>query len=214
MDHMLNANHVQEVRKYVTFFEQKRRESVKEIHTSFGQFQERKIKDDILSRAEVESLMNELRDEIKTTLDTELQTIVYMSGVYIKILMSQAESNNLQLQADISFIENEQAIEEMRNLGNFDRDVTKKTQGGRLPTLQASLANDSNASIKVKELTEENQGLKRKIVELQGKITEFIEEGNKYKSISENLIARAEGMHDIEVKEVSQALEETKVKNT
>ena len=215
METSLNPTHLQEVQKFVRFFEQKRRESRNEVQTSFSQFQSSKIKDDILSRTEVESLISDLRDEIKITIDTELQTIVYMSGVYIKILMSQAESHNLQLQGDISFIENEKAIEEMKNLGNFlDREIGKKTQGGRLPTLQAGIHTEMAAQGKLKEITEERDVLRRRVQEQQGKITELLDDLNRYRAVSENLLAKSENMHESEVKEVSQALEETKVRCT
>ena len=212
MEYALNSAHVQEVKKYVNFFEQKRRESLSEINTSFQQFFANKIKDEILSKAEVETLINDLHQEIKTTIDSELQNIVYMSGVYIKILMSQAESSNLVLQGDVSFIENEKAIEEMKNLGNFERDLIKKTQGGRLPSLQAGIITEQSMAVKLKEITDERDSLKRKNLELQANITELLEEIHKNRAVSESLTARNENNYEIEVKEVSQALEETKVR--
>ena len=212
MEYALNSAHVQEVKKYVNFFEQKRRESLSEINTSFQQFFANKIKDEILSKAEVETLINDLHQEIKTTIDSELQNIVYMSGVYIKILMSQAESSNLVLQGDVSFIENEKAIEEMKNLGNFERDLIKKTQGGRLPSLQAGIITEQSMAVKLKEITDERDSLKRKNLELQANITELLEEIHKSRAVSESLTARNENNYEIEVKEVSQALEETKVR--
>ena len=212
MEYALNSAHVQEVKIYVNFFEQKRRESLSEINTSFQQFFANKIKDEILSKAEVETLINDLHQEIKTTIDSELQNIVYMSGVYIKILMSQAESSNLVLQGDVSFIENEKAIEEMKNLGNFERELIKKTQGGRLPSLQAGIITEQSMAVKLKEITDERDSLKRKNLELQANITELLEEIHKNRAVSESLTARNENNYEIEVKEVSQALEETKVR--
>ena len=212
MEYALNSAHVQEVKKYVNFFEQKRRESLSEINTSFQQFFANKIKDEILSKAEVETLINDLHQEIKTTIDSELQNIVYMSGVYIKILMSQAESSNLVLQGDVSFIENEKAIEEMKNLGNFERELIKKTQGGRLPSLQAGIITEQSMAVKLKEITDERDSLKRKNLESQANITELLEEIHKNRAVSESLTARNENNYEIEVKEVSQALEETKVR--
>lgn len=199
MDCVLNQPHQQEVYKFLTFFEQKRKESLNEVHTSFSQFSSR-IKEEIFSRSEVESLINELRDEVKMTLDVELQTIVYMSGVYVKILMSQAETYNFHLQGDVSFIENEKAIEEMRKIGTGEREVSKKTGGGRLPTLQGG------DQARVKELVEEREGLKKKVLDLQGKISEMVEEIEKLRS------GDWKKQGEIEVKEVNQVLEETKVR--
>lgn len=205
MEYPLNSTHLQEVQKFVNFFEAKRKESIFYINSSFQQCLEKKINDDILSKSEVETLINDLRDEIKLTVDLELQNIVYMSGVYVKILMSQAESNNIILQADTSFIENEKAIEEMKNLGNYERDLNKKSQGGRLPTLQAGIALDNNLAARVKELAEEKEVMRKQIIDQRNKITEILEELNKHKGI------KSESNYETEVKEVSQALEETKV---
>lgn len=211
MDYVLNAGHLQEVRKFVTFFEAKRKESINEIQTAFAQCLKSNAKDEILSWSEVENIIKDLKDEVRITVDSELQNIVYMSGVYVKILMSQAESHSLHLQGDISFIENEKAIEEMRNIGNVEKELTKKTTGARLPTLNAGLVNEQNAMGKVKELTEERDLLKRKNLDQQTRIMELIEEINKLRNESGHVLIKSESIHENEVKEVSQALEETKV---
>ena len=210
MEHILSQSHILEVRKYMSFFEHKRKESLNEIQTAFSQCLKKSSTDEILSWAEVESLILGLKDEIRITMDSELQNIVYMSGVYIKILMSQAETQGLQLQADISFIENEKAIEEMRNIGSLERDLTKKTQGARLPTLQAGAINEQNSSLKVRELSDERDSLKKKILEQQATITQLLEELNRFKANNESAL-KTESLYESEVKEVSQALEETKV---
>ena len=205
MDYPLNTNHLEEVRKYLNYFENKRKESSKEVEILFTQFISEKIKDDILSRAEVEGLISELRDEVKISLDSELSTIVSMSGVYMKILMLQAEAKNFFLQGDVSFIENEKAIEEMKNL-SFEKEFTRKNQAGKLPTMQSSIASDLNTVSKIKELTEERDALKKKLMETQHKLSSVTDDMNKYKNLCENTEKVA--AHESEIKE---ALEETKV---
>ena len=91
----------------------------------------------------------------------------------------------------------------MKNIGVV-HDQPKKLLG-RLPTLNANIANEQLASNKVKDLAEELNTYKRKNREQQLEITSLIEELNRLKSSSETV-------HYEEVKEVNQALEETKVK--
>ena len=203
MEYVLNPSHHQEVRRYMDFFAQKRKETLNEIEAAFNQTLKKTNPDEILSWTEVENLIKDLKSELRSTVDSELQNVVYMSGVYIKILMSQAETSNLTLQGDLSFIENEKAIEEMKNIGVVP-DQPKKL-GGRLPTLNANLANEQLASNKLKDLTEELNIYKRKNRDQQLEITSLIDEVNRLKTSSETV-------HYEEVKEVNQVLEETKVK--
>ena len=111
MEYVLNPSHLQEVRRYIDFFELKRKETLNEIEAAFNQTLKKTSQDEILSWTEVENLIKDLKSELRSTVDSELQNVVYMSGVYIKILMSQAETSSLTLQGDLSFIENEKAIE-------------------------------------------------------------------------------------------------------
>ena len=184
------------------YFALKRKETLSEIQAAFTQVLKSSSKDEILSWSEVESFINDLKSEVQHTVDSELQNVVYMSGVYIKILMCQAESSNIQLQGDLSFIENEKAIEEMKNLGKVP-DQPKKLSG-RLPTLTANLASDHQLATKQKELTEERDQLKRKVNEQQVKIMELLETLNEFKK---NSVQTGQD----EVREVGRELEETKV---
>jgi hypothetical protein len=203
MEYILSQGHLQEMRRYMDFFAQKRKETLNEIEAAFNQTLKKSSKDEILSWSEVESLISDLKSELKSTVDSELQNVVYMSGVYIKILMSQAEASNLNLQGDLSFIENEKAIEEMKNIGKAPE--APKKLGARLPTLNANTANEQLASARLKEVTDELNASKKKNKEQQVEITALLEELSKFRSHNEGLE---------EVKEVSQALEETKVKVT
>lgn len=205
MEYTLSPGHTQEVKRFMDFFVIKRKETINEIQAAFAQVLRSNAKDEILSWNEVETLINDLKSEVQHTVDSELQNVVYMSGVYVKILMSQAESSNLQLQGDLSFIENEKAIEEMKNLGVIPDQSKKLT--GRLPTLTASFTSEQQTMSKLKELTEERDKLKKKTNEQQSKIMELLEELNKYK----NSIEQA---GNEEVKEVGKVLEETKVTST
>jgi hypothetical protein len=179
MDYTLSPSHTQEVKKFVDYFELKRKETLSEIQAAFTQVLKSSSKDEILSWSEVETFINDLKSEVQHTVDSELQNVVYMSGVYIKILMCQAESSNIQLQGDLSFIENEKAIEEMKNLGKVP-DQPKKLSG-RLPTLTANFASDQQLASKQKELTEERDLLRRKVNEQQVKIIELQDQLSEYK---------------------------------
>lgn len=202
MDYTLSPSHTQEVKKFVDYFELKRKETLSEIQAAFTQVLKSSSKDEILSWSEVETFINDLKSEVQHTVDSELQNVVYMSGVYIKILMCQAESSNIQLQGDLSFIENEKAIEEMKNLGKVP-DQPKKLSG-RLPTLTANFASDQQLASKQKELTEERDLLRRKVNEQQVKIIELQDQLSEYKR---NLVRSEKD----EVNEVGRELEETKV---
>ncbi|CAG9329796.1 LZTFL1 [Blepharisma stoltei] len=218
MEGILSPDHQVEVKKYLDFFALKRRENLKEIDTSAKQFIAKNLNEDaLLQKNEVEAFMDNFVREVSSTIEAELQNIAHMSGVYIKILMNQAQTHNLTLQADTSFIENLHAIEEMRNIERSQKalDLNKRTQGARLPTLQTSFNNDPLLVKQLNELKEENNTLKNRMKQMQTQISQILDEKMELRNAVESLTAQLEnGPRHEEPQHDTQAihmLEETKL---
>lgn len=165
MESALNSEHQGELQKYLQFFKLKRGEAVSEANVAIQQCKDSNLRDEIYSKEDVEQAVDALGEEMKNTLESELQNIVRMSGVYISSLMSQGEKSGLEMKGDVSFLEDHKALEEMKRIETGQKaaplqplDKPVKTQGARLPTLQAGFNNDPAI---VSELNDTKQEVKK-----------------------------------------------------
>jgi hypothetical protein len=88
MDSILKPEHQNELQKYLQFFKLKRDESLREATIAVDQCKESTLRDEVYAKQDVEAAINALGDEMKRTLESELQNIIRMSGVYISSLMT------------------------------------------------------------------------------------------------------------------------------
>ena len=79
------------------------------------------------------------------TVRQELETFYRMSGVFIQMLMFEAEQQNTTLRADVNYMENYKALEEIKDfeglsLKTADFSLKKKnTVGSKLPTIGSAM---------------------------------------------------------------------------
>jgi len=86
----------------------------------------------------VEDMENEMRETFKS----ELEMFYRMSGVMIQMIMFDAEKQNSTIKADVGYMENYKALNEMKEFEslvmNQDFTLTKKpAMSSKLPTLGA-----------------------------------------------------------------------------
>ena len=89
-----------------------------------------------------------------------------MSGVFIQMLMFEAEQQNTTLRADVKYMENYKALEEIKNFehlslsGGADFSLTRKKAPGTsmLPPVMFKNAHDSSET---QELKAENERVKK-----------------------------------------------------
>lgn len=225
MEESLTQEHQTEIKKYLDFFGHKRQEVLKEIDISVKQFKDR-LNDDVYSKAEVESVISNFHNETKNTVTSELENIVHMTGVYVKILMLQGQRNQLYLSGDTGFLENQRAIEEIRGIEVAQKagDVAKRgAHAGRLPTLSAGFNNDPAIIARLKETEENNARLSKKLQEIRSQCVILTEEKNKLADLNSGFEFRIEELskqvqaisfeeaEEAHVKEISQELYEAKV---
>lgn len=82
---------------------------------------------------------------MRTTFKAELETFYRMSGVMIQMIMFDAEKQNSIIKADVGYMENYKALQEMKDFEelvmNQDFTLTKKVTslGAKLPMLGAQV---------------------------------------------------------------------------
>ncbi len=62
----------------------------------------------------MENAFERLRSEMETTVRQELEMFYRMSGIFIQMLLHDAEQQNSTLRADVNFMENYKALEDIK----------------------------------------------------------------------------------------------------
>ncbi len=63
----------------------------------------------------MENTFENLKSEMETTVRQELEMFYRMSGVFIQMLMHDAENQNSTLRADVNYMENYKALEDIKD---------------------------------------------------------------------------------------------------
>lgn len=64
----------------------------------------------LFSKQEMEQVLDDMEGEMRTTFRDELEIFYRMSGVFIQMLMYDAEKQNSMIRADVNFMENYKAL--------------------------------------------------------------------------------------------------------
>ena len=113
-------------------------------------------------------VLQDMEEEMRSTFKGELEIFYRMSGVMIQMIMYEAEKQNSTVRADVGFMENYKALQEMKDFENLemqsDFSLTKKgAMGGKLPTL--------GAPVKVEKVIVQDEETQKKNAMLQGLVT-------------------------------------------
>ena len=69
----------------------------------------------LFSKQEMEQVLNDMENEMRTTFTDELEVFYRMSGVFIQNVMFDAEKQNSTIRADVNFMENYRALSDMKD---------------------------------------------------------------------------------------------------
>ena len=62
----------------------------------------------------MERLLDDMEDEMRTTFRSELEIFYRMSGVFVQLLMLDAEKQKATVKGEVTFMENYKALQEMK----------------------------------------------------------------------------------------------------
>ena len=105
----------------------------------------------------------DVEEEMRATFKSELEIFYRMSAVMIQMIMYDAEKQNSTIRADVGFMENYKALQDMKKFetdyANQDFSLTKKPQvGAKLPMLSAPVE-VKTVMVKDESLEKRNQSL-------------------------------------------------------
>ena len=190
----LNNNNNEQIRKYVKFFRQKKDAIVRTINREFSDIRNYKLEqENMFTKEEMEEYTDHLQTTIRSTVSSDISTIVNMSTLVITQLLEAAQEKQLDLAIETATIENQVLLEAIEKM-NLEA-IPKKTRGmGELISLkdEAKAQRDEidkleNKNIQlqndIKRLRENqksnNYELEEKMERLQESLDEAKEENSK-----------------------------------
>lgn len=118
---------------------------------------------------------------METTVRQELEMFYRMSGVFIQMLMYEAEQRNTTLRADVNYMENYKALEEIKDFESLSLKATgdfslkkKANVGSKLPTLGSAMMMTAQENSESAELRAENDRVKKMVQQLQEKLAQTL----------------------------------------
>ncbi|KRX08149.1 hypothetical protein PPERSA_01694 [Pseudocohnilembus persalinus] len=168
----LNETHIQELQKLLGFFRNKRQETVEDIEPALKEFISDNISDETLmyNKDDVLNLLQKFALSQKTAFEQDLAKTARMGGVYVKLLMLEAQKSDITFQANTDLIEDIRLIDIMKQI--------EIGEGFKVENLEEKLKNanlhkrGSNKlqSMQSQKLQEGDQDLQKKIQELENEI--------------------------------------------
>eukprot|EP00347_Sterkiella_histriomuscorum_P009298 403341739 len=180
-------DHQELLKKYLGFFNLKKESCNKQIQLAIDDVEEDCLKSAIFTKSDMESTFERLRQEMQQTVRQELEMFYRMSGVFIQMMMHDAEQQNSTLRADVNYMENYKALEDIKDFENLELNKVfslqkKSTITSKLPTLGSAMYQDPNMQSELQNLRTENDNLKKMIQVLQSKLTQSLSQKSEVNS--------------------------------
>ena len=129
----------------------------------------------------MEQVLEDMETEMRSTFRDELEIFYRMSGVFIQMLMYDAEKQSSAIRADVNFMENYKALEDMKAFEELvvtqDFTLVKKGEEEAHAKKLAEAAIPPEPTVKIETVVvkdetveEENKALQRKVTELEARL--------------------------------------------
>mmetsp|Transcript_8024 Transcript_8024/g.15585 ORF Transcript_8024/g.15585 Transcript_8024/m.15585 type:complete len:326 (-) Transcript_8024:543-1520(-) len=185
----LSEEHDLQVQGYLRFSKLKRDQHVRETIATISDFKDdRVIPGEMYNYQEMDSLFNGLSESVREMVDKEIQNAYHTNALLIKILLSQAQAQGVELIVDTAQLENEFLIKQIgatettalnRPASDF---IRRNAQLGRIGTV-ATVATQDPALIKERDnLKEESVVLKDRLTKMQEEVTKVMRERSSLNS--------------------------------
>jgi len=69
----------------------------------------------LFSKDEMLEVLDDMQQEMRTTFKSELEMFYRMSGIMMQMIMFDAEKQNSTIRADVNYMENYKALQEMKD---------------------------------------------------------------------------------------------------
>jgi len=125
----LGDESIDQVRKYLRFFRQKREGIVRTVAREFEDAKSDRIHEDVYSREDMEEFAEYLKSSLTTLLSAELTNVINMGALSVSQLLENAQEKGTSINLETSAVENQQLLEAVEKMS---LDAIPKTQAKKL----------------------------------------------------------------------------------
>lgn len=172
----LTPTHQAQISRYFAFFKGKRERHLKELEAISEDVKDDRCSDDVYNRDDVRSIMDSYCIQVSSAVKEELEKVSNLSAVYVSQLLAQAQAASLTLETDISLIEDQGRIEQIKELASM-KPGPPVPKRGPLPQLNAQgYSNDPALLQECQDLKEENRKMADRFQQMQAQTTDLLRE--------------------------------------
>lgn len=128
----LGDESVDQIRKYLRFFRQKRDGIVRMIAREFDDAKADRIHEDMYSREDMEEFADFLKSCITTQMNADLTAIINMGALSVSQLLESAQEKGAAINLETSAVENQQLLEAVEKMS---LDAIPKTNAKKMGAL-------------------------------------------------------------------------------
>ena len=118
----------------------------------------------------MEQLLNEMDEEMQGTFKAELEIFYRMSGVFIQMLMFDAEKQNSTVRGDVNFMENYKALQEMKDFEELVMNADFTLEKKQAALMRKSTLPGLGAPIQVEKVVVKDEAVVQENERLQAEL--------------------------------------------
>ncbi|XP_028415802.1 leucine zipper transcription factor-like protein 1 isoform X1 [Dendronephthya gigantea] len=187
----INEHHQETIINYLRFARYNRGQCLRSVDACFEEYKDGRLVEDTYTLEEVLEMLHSLQSVVKGEVESELINTAHTNVLLLRQLFSQSEKWYLNLQADISELENRELIEEIAKFEEREfsakKTVSQTSVSSKLaqkPKLEP-LSDGSGSTLlqmEINRLQEENARLKEKIKMSESMAACVLDERSKLKA--------------------------------
>lgn len=169
----------------------------------------------LFSKADMDKLVNDMEEEMRATFTEELEIFYRMSGVFVQVLMFDAERQKVNVNGDVHFMENYKALQDLKEFESLmltDHSTLEKRPTAAVVKIEKVFVADEETAVKNKRLEAEVEQLRQKLQAVQSgivkqalknqtdnfEITYTSEDSQKDKDLADQLARANQRVKDVE----------------
>jgi len=186
----LNEHHAGQLVSYMKFAKYQRGQCVKSIKAAVQDTKETRLMDDTFTLEEVEEIIEAVTEAVTNEIESELINSAHTNVLLLQQLFSQGEKWHLNLETDLSELENRDLLEAVRKWEENELSGAK-VEKPLIEKKKLAPLNDGGPTqllnLQIQKLEQENQSLRQRMKTVESQATEILESKLKLKAEVESL---------------------------
>ncbi|KAL1132267.1 hypothetical protein AAG570_010224 [Ranatra chinensis] len=146
-----------------------RNQNLKSVEMFFDNTIDTRLTELTYTRDEIETMLQSLKDLIRSEMETELISFSHMNVLLLGQLFTQAEKWHLRMTADLSEIQNRDLLENVKSI-ELHNEIRMQSDRPRLQPLVDNTSSIELLRKEIERLKEENQTLETRLKEMKSEV--------------------------------------------